>query len=75
MITTIREMAQPEDFRQLATELRDFLMTATAHKMHPEAHIMGTYLTILLTSCTTEEANECLEVEYKSMLSILGVKG
>ncbi len=73
--TVNNETPTAEDYRILATELRDFLMTNTASRLHPEAHVMGTYLTILLTSCTQLEADECLEVEYKSILNILGKKG
>lgn len=57
--------------RQLATELRDFLLTATAHKLHHEAGQMALALTFLLNSCTSDEANELLEAEVESIVRIL----
>lgn len=58
------------DYRQQATELRDFLQTNTARKLHPEAPLMASWLTILL-STPSPDAIELLADEIKSVVSIL----
>ncbi len=58
------------DYRQQASELRDFLLTETAQRMNPEASVMAGWLTMLLTSCTPD-AIELLPAEIEAITSIL----
>ncbi len=58
------------DYRQQASDLRDFLLTSTAQRMNAEASVMAGWLTMLLTSCTPD-AIELLPAEIEAITSIL----
>ncbi len=58
------------DYRQQASELRDFLLTETAQRMNAEASVMAGWLTMLLTSCSPDAA-ELLPAEIEAITSIL----
>ncbi len=72
--TVNNETPTAEDYRILATELRDFLMTVTADKAYPDALAMVSHLGDLITNCTPD-SDELLKAEYERVLSIMGMEG